>query len=91
LYWRLFSVCASCDDIVGLLTELRAKATEKKPASKPNNENKMTSRESFMKNQIVVSVEVHAQENAHNGKILSPNQGRYFYVFLFCINRIITK
>jgi hypothetical protein len=76
---------------VCVLTELRGKVTKKTPASKTSKENKMMSRESFMKNPIEVSVEIHAQEDAPNGKRLTPNQGRYFYVFLFCINRIIAK
>jgi hypothetical protein len=76
---------------VGLLTESRSKAAKKKPSRKSNEENKMTGMELCMKNQINVSVEVHTQENGHDGKTVSPNQGRYLNVFLFHIDTITTK
>jgi hypothetical protein len=71
---RLFSVGASCDEVVGLLTGLRAKTTKKKCASKVNKENKITSRKQLLKNQI----EIYAEENACDGKKSSLNQGGYF-------------
>lgn len=44
-----------------------------------------------MKNETEVSQEINSQENAYSRKGSSPNRGRDFYTFLFCMNRIITK
>lgn len=71
---RLFSVGASCDEVVDSLTGLRAKTRKKKRTIQVNKENKMTNREQCVKNQIVISVE----EKAYDEKKSSQDQGAYF-------------
>jgi hypothetical protein len=68
---------------MGLLTGLRTKTIKKKHANKSNTDNERTDREPLMKNQIVVSAEIHAQENAHDGR-LSPNQGLFEIFSILC-------
>lgn len=57
-----------------LLTGFGAKTRKKKRAGRVNKEHKMRSRKQCVKNQIVIS----AQENTHDEKKSSLNQGGYF-------------